>query len=133
MALVPDREVLASFEGGYVVKAKPRRLLAVLLDESFRSVERDMHRVVPEIEEERPLASVLDQADGLVGEAVGQILPVRPVCQRRAAVRTEVAVGRLAPLAAADIDVEAVLLRPGPARTQVPLADVPGLEATFAQ
>ena len=94
---------------------------------------RNVHGIVPEVKEERPAVILADQADGLVGQPIGQVLSRRPIRQRFDPPRAEVAILRLPPVAAADVHVEAMLLGKVRLLAQVPLADVPRAVARVLQ
>ena len=92
-----------------------------------------MHGVVAQAQEERALVAAPYQANGLVGYAVGQVLALGAVGQRLYAVGHEVALMRMAPVAAAYVYVKAHPVGVELAPAQVPLAHVPGVIAALAQ
>ncbi len=91
-----------------------------------------MHRVVAQVEEERPVGVPLDERDRLVGFPVGQVLarsPRRQVRKRRplvlGGIRIEV-MGRVAEVAAAGVEVEPLALGEPLLGPEVPFADEAG-------
>src|SRR6185437_6910431 len=74
-----------------------------------------------------------NQLDRFIGEAVGEVLARRPVRKRRTLVRTEIAMPRRAPSAAADIDVKSMPVGPAHAIAEMPLAHVPRLVSAAPQ
>ena len=74
-----------------------------------------------------------DQPDGLIRYPVRQILPVRPLRKRLDPIRSEISLMRMAPGAAADIDVKAHLIRIIRFSSQMPFAHVPGCVAAVFQ
>ncbi len=113
------------------LQAQPLLLAAVLLPEVLAAHQGGVHRVEGEVGQEGLVPVLLDEAHGLGGEAVGEVLPRGPVLQPRIAVGREVLVSAVGPPAcpAAGVDVEAVVLGPGPLGAQVPL---PGEEGRVA-
>ncbi len=59
--------------------------LLELVDVSLLALERRVDRVLPETEEERFGAVAIDEADGLVRHAVGDVLALGPVLDRAGA------------------------------------------------
>ena len=87
------------------------RLGFVFFQQSGLRLQRVVDGVVREVNEERLLAILLDEADCLAGEAVGEVFPLRSVGQIGQLIWTEV--GGRSPLAAsAQIDVEALVFGP---------------------
>jgi len=83
----------------------------VFFEQSGLGLERVVDGIVREVDEERLVAVLLDEADRLAGETVGEVFPVRSVGQVRELIRAEV--GWRSPLAAAaEVEVEALVLGP---------------------
>ena len=95
---------------------------AAVFHELLLRLKRRVHGVVPQAEEERTMAVIIDVLEGLVGETVGEVLALGPVNEGLDAVRREVA-RRAGVVTAGDVDVEALLLRPPRLVAEVPLAD----------
>ena len=132
--LVLDGMHLAGLKRVELVQPERGRLGLVFLNVVLGRLDRRVEGIVGQMQEEGALrVATLDQGDRLIRQPVGQVLPFGAVFEIFHAVRREVAFARAAPLESADVDVEAVLVRPvGPA-AEVPLADVPGLVAAALQ
>ena len=132
--LLPDREILAVDKRIDPVQSHRPGLPAELLYFLRPGLDRRMHAVVPEIEEERPVGIAgVDPADRLIGQPVRQILPRRTVFEGRNLPRTEITHRRMPVVTAADIHVKTVTFRPVRFVAEVPLAEMPGLITALAQ
>ena len=96
-------------------------------------LQRVVDGVVREVNEERLFAILLDEADRLAGETVGEVFPLRSIRQVREFIRAEIGWWR-ALSATAQVEVEALMLGPMLGRfAEMPFSEESGFVAAGLQ
>ena len=78
----------------------------IFLDDFLLGLDWNMHRIVAHIEEKRVAIVILDQLNGLVSQAVGEIFTFRAILQRGHTPGAEISLAGHTPVASSHVDVK---------------------------